>query len=58
MLKKCGVEYGDFESIKLSADKKSYWIEYPTKPEELKVLGSRAVTVEIGTWKANLVMRD
>ena len=52
------VEYGDFESIKLSADKKSYWIEYPTRPDEIKVLGPRAVTVEVGTWKAAIVMRD
>jgi hypothetical protein len=58
MLKKRGVEYGEFESIKLSADKKSYWIEYPTKPDEIKVLGPRAVTVEVGTWKAEVVMRD
>jgi hypothetical protein len=58
MLKAQGVDYGTFESIKLSEDKKTYWIEYATTEHEIKVLGPRAVKVEAGTWKAELVMRD
>jgi len=58
MLTARGIDYGRYESIKLTEDGKAYWIQYPTPGNEMEVLGPRSVTVDVATGKAELVMRD
>jgi len=58
MLDRQGVPWGRHEAIQLTPDGKHYWITYPTPASEQKTLGPRAVTVEVTTGEAKLVMRD
>ena len=54
LLDRQGLAWGQPDRVDLTPDGKAYWITYPTPDSEIKVLGPRAVTVDVKTGEAKL----
>jgi len=57
-LKRERLPWGEPGEITPQQEPGTFWLTYPTPPEELKVLGDRALTVEVRSGEVKVVPRE